>query len=266
MKTPDHLLSLIGVLPGPRIVDSPGTPTSFFVRTWTATSTIAIERTGILRSVELRRRPRGTTRSLFSSIILVRAPWSFRVAVSTLSRVVVAISLLAMGLRSRQEILLLSWNSLDRRSSPNRWRWSSWIIIVISDYPAAARRFQHSFTALLKFGTRTHTPCIIVGTTGVYKILKKYKELTIFQRSLLLVMRVDTRRGGGERVAGPIAASFHSLLALLVMQRRGATNVSPCHWNEHVQVVDDVARLVQRLGLTDVVHELATRLLLDKIN
>jgi hypothetical protein len=33
-----------------------------------------------------------------------------------------------------------------------------------------------------------------------------------------------------------------------------------------VQVVDDVARLVQRLSLTDVVHELATRLLLDKIN
>ena len=33
-----------------------------------------------------------------------------------------------------------------------------------------------------------------------------------------------------------------------------------------MQVVDDVARLVQRLGLTDVVHELATRLLLDKIN
>jgi hypothetical protein len=33
-----------------------------------------------------------------------------------------------------------------------------------------------------------------------------------------------------------------------------------------MQIVDDVARLVQRLGLTDVVHELATRLLLDKIN
>ncbi len=33
-----------------------------------------------------------------------------------------------------------------------------------------------------------------------------------------------------------------------------------------MQVVDDVARLVQRLGLTDVVHELAARLLLDKIN
>ena len=75
-----------------------------------------------------------------------------------------------------------------------------------------------------------------------------YKKLTIFQRSLLLVIRVDTRLGG-ERVAGPVAAPIHNLLAFLVMQRRratpAATNVSPCHRNEHVQVVDDVARLVQ---------------------
>jgi hypothetical protein len=36
--------------------------------------------------------------------------------------------------------------------------------------------------------------------------------------------------------------------------------------DEDVEVVDDVAGLVERLGLTDVVDELAARLLLDEVD
>ena len=76
--------------------------------------------------------------------------------------------------------------------------------------------------------------------------------LTIFLDSLLLllVVRVDPCASG---VAGPIV-----LFPLLVVVRS-----SRCERNEDVEVVDDVAGLVEGLGLTDVVDELAACLLLD---
>lgn len=76
--------------------------------------------------------------------------------------------------------------------------------------------------------------------------------LTIFLDSLLLllVVRVDP---GASGVAGPIV-----LFPLLVVLRS-----SRCERNEDVEVVDDVAGLVEGLGLTDVVDELAASLLLD---
>ena len=76
--------------------------------------------------------------------------------------------------------------------------------------------------------------------------------LTIFLDSLLLllVVRVDP---GASGVAGPIV-----LFPLLVVVRS-----SRCERNEDVEVVDDVAGLVEGLGLTDVVDELAACLLLD---
>ena len=76
--------------------------------------------------------------------------------------------------------------------------------------------------------------------------------LTIFLDSLLLllVVRVDP---GASGVAGPIV-----LFPLLVVLRS-----SRCERNEDMEVVDDVAGLVEGLGLTDVVDELAACLLLD---
>ena len=54
-----------------------------------------------------------------------------------------------------------------------------------------------------------------------------------------------------------------TLLAFLLMQRRGGAT---SHGDQDVKVVDNEARLVERLGLTDVVHELVARLLLDELN
>lgn len=74
--------------------------------------------------------------------------------------------------------------------------------------------------------------------------------LTIFLDSLLLLLVVRVRASG---VAGPIV--LFPLLEVLRSRR--------CERNEDVEVVDDVAGLVEGLGLTDVVDELAACLLLD---
>ena len=74
--------------------------------------------------------------------------------------------------------------------------------------------------------------------------------LTIFLDSLLLLLVVRVRASG---VAGPIV-----LFPLLEVLRRRR-----CERNEDVEVVDDVAGLIEGLGLTDVVDELAASLLLD---
>ena len=74
--------------------------------------------------------------------------------------------------------------------------------------------------------------------------------LTIFLDSLLVLLVV---RVGASGVAGPIV--LFPFLEVLRSKR--------CERNEDVEVVDDVAGLVEGLGLTDVVDELAACLLLD---
>ena len=69
--------------------------------------------------------------------------------------------------------------------------------------------------------------------------------LTIFVDSLLLLVADATR---------PPAVLF------------GLLDGSASEGDEDVEVVDDVAGLVEGLGLTDVVDELAPRLLLDEVD
>ena len=135
----------------PCVVDSPATSLSEGSRR-TAASTI--EGTSILRRIELRRP--STTRSLFSTIFILRSSWSLRIAINSLdclSHVAETISWLSLRLRSRQEIVILSGDSLDRRGSPHGGGRSLGVVVVVSG-SAAARTLTHCLAALLNFGPR----------------------------------------------------------------------------------------------------------------
>lgn len=123
-----------------------------------------IQRTGILRSIKLWRSC--TTWSHLTTILRIRSSGSIRVAISSLrlSLVTETIPGLSLGLRSRHEILIISWNPLHWRGSLHWW-WRSWRVKLLS---WSIARLVNCL-ALLKFGARPTTCCKIVATSNFNK-------------------------------------------------------------------------------------------------